>query len=66
MKVELIAYTPNPDGLANLCAGTCVSKTIPTMATSANGLRSLQEVLESRKSEDSDDSIYEPDFDIDD
>lgn len=47
MKVELIAYTPNPDGLANLCAGTCVSKTIPTMATSANGLRSLQEALDS-------------------
>ena len=48
MKVELIAYTPNPDGLANLCAETCVSKTIPTIKTSANGLRSLQEALDSR------------------
>lgn len=47
MKVELIAYTPNPDGLANLCAETCVSKTIPTIKTSANGLRSLQEALDS-------------------
>lgn len=48
MKVELIAYTPNPDGLANLCAETCVSKNIPTIKTSANGLRSLQEALDSR------------------
>lgn len=48
MEVKLIAYTPNPDGLANLCAETCVSKTIPTIKTSANGLRSLQEALESR------------------
>lgn len=48
MKVELIAYTPNPDGLANLCAETCVSKNIPTIKTSANGFRSLQEALDSR------------------
>lgn len=48
MEVKLIAYTPNPDGLANLCAETCVSKTIPTIKTSANGLRSLQEALDSR------------------
>lgn len=47
MEVKLIAYTPNPDGLANLCAETCVSKTIPTIKTSANGLRSLQEALDS-------------------
>ena len=46
MEVKLIAYTPNPDGLANLCAETCVSKTIPTIKTSANGLRSLQEALD--------------------
>ena len=48
MKVELIAYTPNPDGLANLCAETCVSKNIPTIKTSTNGFRSLQEALDSR------------------
>ena len=47
MNVELIAYTPNPDNVANLCAETCVSNDIPVMDMSVNRLRSLKGALDS-------------------
>lgn len=46
MKVELIAYTPNPDDVCGVASRTCVSKTIPPRgdlfgdwSNSANALR---------------------------
>lgn len=47
MNVELIAYTPNPDAVCNLSAGTCVSEDIPVMETSVNKYRALKGALES-------------------
>lgn len=47
MKVELIAYTPNPDAVCNLSAGTCVSEDIPVMETSVNKYRALKGALAS-------------------
>lgn len=47
MEVELIAYTPYPDGVANLGAGVCVSDHIPGLETSANGKRALKHALDS-------------------
>lgn len=47
MNVELIAYTPNPDAVCNLSAGTCVSEDIPVMETSVNKYRALKGALKS-------------------
>lgn len=47
MKVELIAYTPNPDAVCNLSAGTCVSEDIPVMEMSVNRYRALKGALKS-------------------
>ena len=47
MNVELIAYTPNPDAVCNLSAGTCVSEDIPVMETSVNKYRALKGALAS-------------------
>lgn len=47
MKVELVAYTPNPDAVCNLSAGTCVSEDIPVMETSVNKYRALKGALAS-------------------
>lgn len=45
MKVELIAYTPNPDAVCNMAAGTCVSENIPVLETSVNRYRALKGAL---------------------
>lgn len=47
MEVELITYTPYPDGVANVGAGVCVSDHIPVLETSANGKRALKHALDS-------------------
>lgn len=47
MKVELVAYTPNPDAVCNLSAGTCVSEDIPVMETSVNKYRALKGAMAS-------------------
>lgn len=47
MNVELIAYTPNPDGVANMGAETCVSSDIPIPDTGANGQKALKHALDS-------------------
>lgn len=45
MKVEFIAYTPNPDAVCNMAAGTCVSDDIPVLETSVNRYRALKGAL---------------------
>ena len=47
VNVELIAYTPNPDAVCNLSAGTCVSEGIPVMETSVNKYRALKGAMAS-------------------
>ena len=47
MKVELVAYTPNPDAVCNMAAGTCVSEDIPIMEMSVNKYRALKGALAS-------------------
>lgn len=47
MKVELVAYTPNPDAVCNVAAGTCVSEDIPVMEMSVNRYRALKGALKS-------------------
>lgn len=47
MKVELVTYTPNPDAVCNLAAGTCVSEDIPVLETSVNRYRALKGALAS-------------------
>lgn len=47
MNVELIAYTPNPDAVCNVAAGTCVSEDIPVMEMSVNRYRALKGALKS-------------------
>lgn len=47
MKVELVAYTPNPDAVCNMAAGTCVSEDIPVMEMSVNRYRALKGALKS-------------------
>ena len=47
MKVELISYTPNPDAVCNMAAGTCVSEDIPIMEMSVNRYRALKGALAS-------------------
>ena len=47
VKVELIAYTPNPDAVCNVAAGTCVSEDIPNMEMSVNKYRALKGALAS-------------------
>lgn len=47
MKVELVAYTPNPDAVCNMGAGTCVSEEIPVMEMSVNRFRALKGALKS-------------------
>lgn len=47
MKVELVAYTPTPDAVCNMAAGTCVSEDIPVMEMSTNRFRALKGALKS-------------------
>ena len=47
MKVELVAFTPNPDAVCNMAAGTCVSEDIPVLETSVNKYRALKGALKS-------------------
>ena len=47
MNVELIAYTPNPDAVCNMAAGTCVSEDIPVLEMSVNKYRALKGALAS-------------------
>ena len=47
MKVELISYTPHPDAVCNVAAGTCVSEDIPVMEMSVNRFRALKGALAS-------------------
>ena len=45
MKVELVAYTPNPDAVCSMAAGTCVSEDIPVLEMSVNKYRALKGAL---------------------
>lgn len=45
MKVELVTYTPNPDAVCNMAAGTCVSEDIPVLEMSVNKYRALKGAL---------------------
>lgn len=47
MKVRLVAYTPNPDAVCNLAAGTCVSEDIPVLEMSTNRFHALKGALKS-------------------
>lgn len=47
VKVELISYTPNPDAVCNMAAGTCVSEDIPVLEMSVNKYRALKGALAS-------------------
>ena len=47
MEVELISYTKNPDGVANMGAEICTFSDIPMIETCVDGKRTLHHALDS-------------------
>lgn len=47
MKVELVAYTPNPQLLCDMASRTCTSKECPEMNVAVNKTKALQHAIES-------------------